>query len=304
MPEAVPSHTACGHRDCGKSSPYLFLRFLLPALLVSPPILAGEPSPSIPKGNLRQPVPVTSDGRPLSAEGLLQPTADSVSRPIGRLVSGSTFKSWFRKPSNKLPPFALRCGFWLTTAPVDQATVHPGFTLQTVTSFHRPGLHHYYGFICHLTPRRSTSGCPLCLSYPTPDHSGIETMQGFPSYLGLPVNYPILNHATGLTRYWALRYLARLPPRYAESGSLTLCAVHFLSLPSDPAVTSNALAIRIDFPLVGATPVSFNRPGLPATLGKLENGDTQFVCPRHLNLLANASPHGLRRTTSKNQRSL
>jgi len=82
------------------------------------------------------------------------------------------------------------------------------------------------------------------------------------------MNYPILNHATGLTRYRASRYLARLPTRYAESGSLTLCAVHFLSLPSDPAVTSNALAIRIDFPLVGATPVSFNRPGLPATLGK------------------------------------
>ena len=99
-------------------------------------------------------------------------------------------------------------------------------------------------------------------------------MQGFPSYLGLPVNYPILNHATGLTRYWALRYLARLPTRCAESGSLTLCAVHFLSLPSDPAVTSNALAIRIDFPLVGATSVSFNRPGLPATLGKLENAES------------------------------
>ena len=93
-------------------------------------------------------------------------------------------------------------------------------------------------------------------------------MQGFPSYLGLPVNYPILNHATGLTRYRASRYLARLPTRYAESGSLSLCAVHFLSLPSDPAVTSNALAIQIDFPLVGATSVSFNRPGLPATLGK------------------------------------
>jgi len=112
----------------------------------------------------------------------------------------------------------------------------------------------------------------LCLPYPIPDHSDIETMQGFPSYLGLPVNDPILNHATGLTRYRASRYLARLPTRYAESGSLSLCAVHFLSLPSDPAVTSNALAIRIDFPLVGATSVSFNRPGLPATLGKPKRG--------------------------------
>jgi hypothetical protein len=73
-------------------------------------------------------------------------------------------------------------------------------------------------------------------------------MQGFPSYLGLPVNYPILNHATGLISYRALRYLARLPARSDESGSLALCAVHYLSLPSDPAVTSKALAIRIDIP--------------------------------------------------------
>jgi hypothetical protein len=82
------------------------------------------------------------------------------------------------------------------------------------------------------------------------------------------VNDAILNHDTGLIRYWASRYLARLPTRSAESGSLALCAVHFLSLPSDPAVTSNALAIRIVFPLIGVTPVSYNRPGLPATLGK------------------------------------
>ena len=95
-------------------------------------------------------------------------------------------------------------------------------------------------------------------------------MQGFPSYLGLPVNDPILNHATGLTRYWALRYLARLPTRCAESGSLTLCAVHFLSLPSDPAVTSNALAIRIVFHLIGAT--SLAGLGLPAPLGRLKTG--------------------------------
>jgi hypothetical protein len=62
--------------------------------------------------------------------------------------------------------------------------------------------------------------------------------------------------------------LARLSIHYAESGSLTLCAAHLLSLPSDPAFTSNALAIRIVFPLVRATSVPFNRPGRPGTLGK------------------------------------
>lgn len=132
-------------------------------------------------------------------------------------MSGSMFRSWFRKPSNKFPPFALRCGFWLTTVPIDQAAGHPGFTLQTVTSFHRPGLHHYYGFICHLTPRRSTSDCPLCLPYPIPDHSGIETMQGFPNYLGFPVDDPILNHATGLTTYRASRYVQFTSYRFLQT---------------------------------------------------------------------------------------
>ncbi|BCO09846.1 hypothetical protein GF1_22220 [Desulfolithobacter dissulfuricans] len=78
---------------------------------------------------------------------------------------------------------------------------------------------------------------------------------------------PILNHAKGLTRYRASRYCARLPTYDAESGSLTLCTAHFLSLPSDPAVASNALAIRIVFPLVGVTP-AFRRLGLPAMPGK------------------------------------
>jgi len=84
------------------------------------------------------------------------------------------------------------------------------------------------------------------------------------------VNNAILKHITGLTRYRALRYFARLPTRTAESGSLTLCTAHFLLLPSDPAVTSNALAIRIVFPLVGVTP-GFSRLGLPAMPGKQKN---------------------------------
>jgi hypothetical protein len=71
-----------------------------------------------------------------------------------------------------------------------------------------------------------------------------------------------------LTKYWASRYFARLPTHTAESGSLALCAAHFLSLPSDPAVTSNAIAIQIVFPLVGVTPASCSRPGLPIPLGK------------------------------------
>lgn len=81
------------------------------------------------------------------------------------------------------------------------------------------------------------------------------------------MNNSILKHVTGLTRYRASRYFARLPSRTAESGSLALCTVHFLSLPSDPAVTGNVLAIWIVFPLVGVTP-AYRRLGLPAMPGK------------------------------------
>ena len=77
----------------------------------------------------------------------------------------------------------------------------------------------------------------------------------------------ILNHTIRLTRYRALRYFARLPPYDAESGSLALCTAHFILLPSDPAVTSNALATLIVFPLVGVTPAC-RRLGLPAMPGK------------------------------------
>jgi len=89
------------------------------------------------------------------------------------------------------------------------------------------------------------------------------------------VSSPTLNHATDLTKYRASRYFARLPIRNAEAGSLALYAAHLLSLPSDPTVASDALAIRIVFPSVGATPVSFNRPGLPVMPGE-QKGRANF----------------------------
>ncbi|WP_325205699.1 hypothetical protein, partial [Vibrio sp. 03_296] len=52
----------------------------------------------------------------------------------------------------------------------------------------------------------------------------------------LPVNNATLKHSIDLTEYWALRCFGRLPTYAAEAGSLTLCTVNFLLLPSDPAV--------------------------------------------------------------------
>ena len=52
----------------------------------------------------------------------------------------------------------------------------------------------------------------------------------------LPVNNPTLKHSIGLTEYRASRDFGRLPTYTAEAGSLALCTVNFLSLPSDPTV--------------------------------------------------------------------
>ncbi|WP_206605040.1 hypothetical protein, partial [Vibrio vulnificus] len=52
----------------------------------------------------------------------------------------------------------------------------------------------------------------------------------------LPVNNATLKHSIGLTEYRASRCFGRLPAYAAEAGSLTLCTVNFLLLPSDPAV--------------------------------------------------------------------
>ena len=116
----------------------------------------------------------------------------------------------------------------------------------------------------HLPPRTASFHLesPLLLHYP------LGTIRGFPSYCKRPVNSAILKHPMGLIRYRALPYFAGLPTHWAESGSLALCAVHFLSLPSDPNLAVDALAIRIVFPLIGATPASFSGPGLFAPLGK------------------------------------
>ncbi|ACN15733.1 hypothetical protein HRM2_26390 [Desulforapulum autotrophicum HRM2] len=54
---------------------------------------------------------------------------------------------------------------------------------------------------------------------------------------------------------------------YPPIMPILVCLRYILLLPSDPAVTSNALAIQNVFPLVGVTP-AFRRLGLPAMPGK------------------------------------
>ena|GEM_PF-6955459 len=51
--------------------------------------------------------------------------------------------------------------FWPSDTCRNSVRHHRGFILQTVTSFHRPRLTHYYGIICHLTPLQLRLELPL-----------------------------------------------------------------------------------------------------------------------------------------------
>jgi len=55
--------------------------------------------------------------------------------------------------------------FWQSITRLNQIRRHRGFVLHAVTRLHRPRLTHYYGIICHLTPRQRLLELPLEAAY-------------------------------------------------------------------------------------------------------------------------------------------
>ena len=104
--------------------------------------------------------------QPKPAEYLSRCTADSVPRPVGQLVFRSYGLTSFKRSSNKLHPFATNMAFGTCRLRTNRPSGRLGFILRTVTSFHRPKLHHYYGIICHLTSLRLALSCLLYLPIP------------------------------------------------------------------------------------------------------------------------------------------
>ena len=148
----------------------------------------------------------------------------------------------------------------------NQVQRHSGFPLHTITGFHWPELTLLRN---HLPPR--SASCNPWIS-PCFTLSVSLNTTGLPQLLSwLPVNDSILNHINGLIRFRAFPLFARLPSINAVSGSLSLCTVHFLLLPSDPAVSSNALASRIIFPLIGAMSVFFQLTGFASFAGQTKS---------------------------------
>ena len=144
-----------------------------------------------------------------------------------------------------------------------------GFTLHTITGFHRPSLTHYYGFICHLT-------LATFLDHSLNDTSNhlIGSNARLPQLLHwLPVRNSTLKHKTGLTEYRASRYFARLPSCLAESGSLALCTSNFLWLPSDPAVGQQRPCHSDYLPLSQGDSGFFQPDGFASFAGQTKKAD-------------------------------
>lgn len=115
--------------------------------------------------------------------------------------------------------------FWLLAfQKKKQAHTHPGFLLQSVTSFHWPGLPHYYGTIRHLaalrfgfpfrlyrpylirvcvkeTTRLPSVICIFCSIHPDPNHVD-ESYRSFP-FVCFPVGYTLSR--IGFPVLWAGR---------------------------------------------------------------------------------------------------
>lgn len=84
----------------------------------------------------------------------------------------------------KTSPLRIQCRSFESTLSVVTRFVYRrnfvrprrGFILQTVTSFHRPRLCHYYGFICHLTPHRRSLEFPLEVVLPCSDDARLPQL--------------------------------------------------------------------------------------------------------------------------------
>ena len=211
------------------------------------------------RGNLRQGLLATPHQRTDSDSRRVPATTT-----IGRFLRPSPhlccplLNRFSSRHFSETSPLRNDTGFWRYVARHDQTRRHHGFLLQTVTSFHRPRLTHYYGIIRHLTPREPVLESPLEPTLPNtpttnvirrPDDARLPQLLCCFLSKRLPAGDCILNHGQSLFMNRASRYFARSPRQAAESGSLSLCTTSFLWLPSDSAVASDALAIRILFPM-------------------------------------------------------
>ena len=162
-----------------------------------------------------------------------------------------------------------RC-FWQPVARLDWARRRHGFLLHTVTRLLRPQLPHYYGFICHLTPRQLLLELPLEVTYRSHRlYVGCRTMPGFPSYSA--GSLLMITSSITCCRCSCIGHHVFLHTRPDNRPN----QVHFRYVPSTsyrflqtPPLASDALASQIHFPMNRVWSLTKQRLGLPASLGK------------------------------------
>ncbi len=107
---------------------------------------------------------------------------------------------------------------------------HPSFTLHTVTSFHRPGLQHYYGIICHLTSLRSALSYLLNLPIPATsltyrNNARLPRLRRTPCEQSHPQTHYGFDQVSGFVLFWTLT----LPQRRIRFAYAMYCSLPIAS---------------------------------------------------------------------------
>ena len=161
----------------------------------------------------------------------------------------------FKEPSNKRHPFATGMAFGPCQLPANQAArsfrFYPPHCYQASQAGTSSLLRN------HLPPHIASVGLELPLepSYPC-NGNNIR----LPRLRRIPCeqSHPQAHYGTDQVSGFALFRTLTLPQRRIRFACAMYCSpevsAYLLSLPSDPAVASNALTIRIVFPMIGVTP--------------------------------------------------
>lgn len=129
--------------------------------------------------------------------------------PSDNLCSAYPIPQVIKVPSNKLHPFATDMAFGSYQLPTTKKSSRSGFLLPTVTSFHRPELHNYYGIICHLTSLQSASSCLLYLPIPATtltyrNNARLPRLRRTPCEQSHPQSRYGTDQVSGFALFWTL----------------------------------------------------------------------------------------------------
>ena len=139
---------------------------------------------------------------------------------------------------------------------------HLSFVLHTVTRLHGPRLLNYYGFICHLTSHRVLLELPLVEHLPASSSRSLNENRQRGQCQASPVTSGSLKLTPSSITHWTCSQIGHraildaYPPNTPNQVRLRYVPTPFYGFLQTPPLASDALAIRITFPVNRAVSAS------------------------------------------------